>query len=132
MKHLALLLALAAAGCATSASMDARYEASLLRWKGASRADLEASWGKPLLEALTADGTVLMYARRVDIDERGGAPGSPVVVVSRTNGVPSAGAVLAGAPAPATLPVTCTTRFTLKDDHVVAWSYQGPGCGAPS
>jgi hypothetical protein len=55
-----------------------------------------------------------------------------VVVVSRTNGVPSGTTVMLGAPAPATLPATCTTRFTLKDDHVAAWSFQGLGCGAPS
>ena len=132
MKHLAVIFVAVLAGCASCASMDARYEASLLRWKGATRAELEAAWGLPTLAAATADGTVLAWIRRIDLDERPGAPGSPVVVVNRANGVPTSTTVMPGAPAPAVVPITCTTRFVIRDEHVVSWTFEGLGCGAPS
>ncbi len=127
--------ALAAAGCADKASMDARYDASLQRWKGATRAELEAAWGRPMLASAGADGTMLTWIVRNDIDSRPGPDGAPVVTVSRSGGGSSSTTtvqtVSAGLPAPAVVPITCTTRFVLKDGRVASWKFEGMGCGAP-
>ena len=127
-----LATALAAAGCADKASMDARYDASLQRWKGATRAELEAAWGKPALATASSGDTVLTWVVRNDMDERPGANGSPVVVVTHTaNGGIAGATVIPGAPAPATVPITCTTHFAVRDGHVASWKFEGLGCGAP-
>ena len=47
------------------------------------------------------------------------------------DGVGSA-VVNAGALAPATVPITCTTHFVLKDGRVASWTFEGLGCGAPT
>ena len=129
---LALACALAAAGCAAPAgSMDARYEASLLRWQGATRAQLVASWGAPTLAQATPDGEVLTWIVRTDIDGRTASGTPPVVAVTRVGGT---GATIAGAtPAltPPAVPITCTTHFVLKEGRVASWKFEGMGCGAP-
>jgi len=124
-----LLAILAVAGCASQSTMDERYDASLQRWKGATRAELEAAWGKPLLAQAAPDGLMLAWVRRTDIDDRPATPASPSVIVNRggaTTVMPPA------ALAPPAAPVTCTTRFLLKDGRVASWSFEGLGCGAPS
>ena len=126
---------LAAAGCADQASMDTRYDASLQRWQGATRAELEAAWGRPTLAATTGGDTLLTWVVRNDIDSRPGPDGVPIVVVRRAGaggaGAPGVQAVVPGAPAPAIVPITCTTRFVLKDGRVASWRFEGLGCGAP-
>ena len=135
LRLLLLAIATSLAGCADKASMDARYDASLQRWRGATRADLEAAWGRPTLASQAPDGQVLTWIVRVDIDDRAapGAPPSPVVVASRTAG---GGVTVTGATpslsTSATVPITCTTHFTLKDDRVASWTFEGLGCGAPT
>lgn len=110
--------------------MDARYEASLLRWQGATRAQLEASWGRPAIAQATADGEVLTWVVRTDIDDRAASGAPPVVAVSRLGGA----TVTTSTPALATppVPITCTTHFVLKDGRVASWKFEGLGCGAPS
>jgi hypothetical protein len=129
---LALAGALAASGCAAPAgSMDARYEASLLRWQGATRAQLEASWGRPALAQATPDGEVLTWVVRTDIDSRAAVGAPPMVAVTRTGG----GATVSTATpviTPPPVPITCTTRFVLKEGRVASWKFEGLGCGAPS
>jgi hypothetical protein len=128
----ALAGALAAAGCAAPAgSMDARYEASLLRWQGATRAQLEAAWGRPALAQSTPDGELLTWIVRTDIDDRAASGTPPIVAVSRTG---SGATVTTTAPALPTppVPITCTTHFVLKDGRVASWKFEGLGCGAPS
>lgn len=128
---LALASALAAAGCAAPAgSMDARYEASLLRWQGATRAQLEASWGRPTIAQAMPDGEVLTWIVRTELDDRNASGTPPIVAVSRTGG----GATISSAtPAltPPAVPITCTTHFVMKDGRVAAWKFEGLGCGAP-
>ena len=139
MKRLLTLIllpaALAAGGCAGKASMDARYDASLQRWQGATRAELEAAWGRPALVATAGGDTLLAWVVRSDIDSRPGPDGAPVVVVSRSGvggaASPAVQTVVPGAPAPAVVPITCTTRFVLKDGRVASWKFEGLGCGAP-
>ena len=131
---LALAGALAASGCASKADMDARYDASLQRWRGATLADLEAAWGKPRLARATPDGQVLTWVVRTDIDERDPHGGAPTVAVSqapnggglRTTVVGSAGATSMQ------MPITCTTHFAIKDGRVASWTFEGLGCGAPT
>ena len=126
--------ALATAGCADKASMDTRYDASLQRWRGATRAELEAAWGRPTLVAAAGGDTLLTWIVRSDIDSHPGPDGVPVVVVSRSGGgaaSPGVQTVVPGAPAPAVVPITCTTRFVLKDGRVASWKFEGLGCGAP-
>ena len=126
--------ALAAAGCADKASMDTRYDASLQRWQGATRAELEAAWGRPTLVATAGGDTLLTWVVRTDIDSRPRPDGVPVVVVSRSGGgavSPGVQTVVPGAPAPAIVPITCTTRFVLKEGRVASWKFEGLGCGAP-
>jgi hypothetical protein len=128
----ALLAVLAVAACASQASMNERYDASLQRWKGATRAELEAAWGRPMLAQATPDGLVLAWVKRTDIDDRPGAPGSPAVVVARAGGAVSGTTVMPSVnPLPAAVPITCTTRFLMKDDRVASWTFKGLGCGAP-
>ena len=137
MKLLTLILlpvVLAGAGCADKASMDVRYDASLQRWRGATRAELEAAWGRPTLAAAAGGDTLLTWVVRSDIDSRPGPDGPPIVVVTRGTGgaaSPSVPNVVPGAPAPAIVPITCTTRFVLKDGRVASWKFEGLGCGAP-
>ena len=134
----ALLLlpaALLATGCASKASLDAAYDASLQHWRGASRADLEATWGKPALVALGADGLVLTWVVRNDsLQDRPGTNSAGTVVVTHAgaggNG-PTIGTVVPGAISSASVPITCTTHFSMKDDRVVSWKFEGLGCGAP-
>ena len=130
-----LAIAVSVAGCASRATMDARYDASLQRWRGATRADLEAAWGRPMLASRAPDGQVLTWIVRVDIDDRvtPGAPPAPVVVTSRTaGGGVSVTTASPGQSTSATVPITCTTHFTLKDDRVASWTFEGLGCGAPT
>jgi hypothetical protein len=124
--------ALAAGGCAGQASMDARYDASLQRWQGATRAELEAAWGRPTQVATAGGDILLTWVVRSDIDSRPRPDGVPVVVVSRGGAAsPEVRTVVPGAPAPAVVPITCTTRFVLKDGRVASWKFEGLGCGAP-
>lgn len=130
---LALLgVALAVAGCASRADLDARYDASLQRWQGATRAELEAAWGRPVLVEPSDGGTAITWVVRTDLDSRPAPDGSPTVVVApgRNGGSPSV-AVVSGTPSPAPLPITCVTRFLLKEGRVVSWKFEGLGCGAP-
>jgi hypothetical protein len=130
---LALACALAAPGCAAPAGgMDARYEASLLRWQGATRAQLEAAWGRPTLARATPDGEVLTWIVRTDIDDRTASGAPPIVAVTRVGG--SGATVVTATPSlttPPAVPITCTTHFVLKDGRVAAWKFEGLGCGAP-
>jgi hypothetical protein len=132
--RLALALAcVALPACASRASMDSRYEASLQRWQGATRAELVAAWGAPRLAQASGDGAVLTWVVRTDIDSHPGPDGAPVVMTipaGRAGGTAIA-VVTPGAPAPAGVPITCTTRFVLKNDRVESWKFEGLGCGAP-
>ena len=125
---------LAAAGCADRASMDARYDASLQRWRGATRAQLEAAWGRPMSEAASGGATLLTWIVRTDLDGRPGPDRPPAVVVSRSGGGVSTTVRSVGvaAPGPAAAAITCATQFTLEDGRVVAWKFEGMGCGAPT
>ncbi len=129
--HHAIPCALAAAlvsACASGGSMDAAYEQSLARWNGATRAALVAEWGKPVLEQATAGGVVLVYRVHHDFDNQYSPPGYTVV----SAGPNSAPVVVARTPMLAgAAPVTCTTRFVLREERVLSWSFDGIGCGAP-
>src|SRR6202012_1861666 len=105
---LALAGAAAAGGCASKADMDARYEASLQRWRGATLADLEAAWGKPRLALATPDGQGLTWVVRTDIDDRGVRAAGPEVVVTRApnGGGPGTTSTNTGGLAPAQVPIT--------------------------
>jgi len=125
------------AGCASRASMDARYQASLQRWQGATRAELESAWGPPRLVQATPEGQVLTWTLRTDIDDRDVRGAGPAVVVTHAPGSGGAGGATAtvvntGGLAPAQVPITCTTRFLLKDGRVASWTFEGLGCGAPN
>ncbi|HYP31937.1 MAG TPA: hypothetical protein VES00_08720 [Burkholderiaceae bacterium] len=112
------------AGCASRAAMDARHEQSLQRWKGATRAELLAAWGKPLL-AKDADGTeTLTYVTSDDIRTP-----QPMATYS----APTTGAPIVSMPIMApTVPMRCTTRFQLRDGVVTGWTFEGLACGAPT
>jgi hypothetical protein len=126
LKTLALLATLA--GCAATPTMDARYDASLQRWKGATRAELVAQWGTPLLGG-TADGSeILTYVVRTDIDQRIDTPSLSVATVGNRATVISAPDALADARPP----ISCTTHFVLRDGRVDSWTFEGLGCGAPT
>ena len=128
----ALAGALGVAGCAAPAgSMDARYEASLLRWQGATRAQLEASWGRPTIAQSTADGEVLTWIVRTELDDRAASGTPPIVAVTRTGGGATVSTATPALVAPP-VPITCTTHFVLKAGRVAAWKFDGLGCGAPS
>ncbi len=134
---LALLLlpaTLGVAGCASKASMDARYDASLQHWRGATRAELEAAWGRPARVAAAGDA-LLTWVVRSDVDNGPAPDGAPVSRTARTGGgisvSPTVTTTSPGAPAPAAVPVTCSTHFTLKDGRVASWTFDGLGCGAP-
>jgi len=132
---LALAFAAAAAGCASKADMDARYQASLQRWQGATRADLEAAWGRPKFVQQAGDSQVLTWIVRMDVDDRPGAATPGTVVVHQPSPTGPA-TVTTVAPAltmaPAQVPITCTTHFVLKDGRVTSWTFEGLGCGAPT
>jgi hypothetical protein len=118
------LLALSLAGCASRATMDARYDASLQRWKGATRAELAASWGKPLLDTAFAGVETLTYVVRDDIVD----PATLPTYSNNAAGAPTVG-VATGAPA---VPMRCTTRFELRNGVVTSWTFEGLSCGAPN
>jgi len=127
LKPLALLAALA--GCAATPTMDARYDASLQRWKGATRAELVAHWGTPLT-GVAADGSqILTYVVRTDIDQRMPAPSLSVATVGNRSSVITAGP---DALTDARPPISCTTHFVLRAGRVDSWTFEGLGCGAPT
>lgn len=111
-------------GCASQASMAARYDQSLQRWKGASRADLVAAWGPPLLARTDADVETLTWTVNEDIRNTQGLPAYMT---------PSNGAARVAMPSVApVVPVRCTTHFQLRRGVVVAWRFDGLACGAPA
>lgn len=123
------------AGCASKASMDARYEASLLRWQGAPVADLVAAWGKPTLAQVTPDGQVLTWTVRIDDDNRTDRNGVPLYTTAETGGSgvgPSVKTVSPTMPTSVAVPLTCTTHFTIRNGRVASWKFEGLGCGAPT
>ena len=125
-------LVVAATGCASKATMDAQYDASLQHWQGATRAELEAKWGKPAFVLAGADGVLTWIVRNDLVDDRPGATGAPTVVVrTGANGTAMGANIIPGSPVPTAVPITCTTHFTLKDGHVASWKFEGLGCGAP-
>ncbi len=112
------------AGCASQYSMEARYDQSLQRWKGASRADLVAAWGKPMLQQTFLNEETLTWTVNDDIRSP-----QPLAAYATTNvGAP---VVLAPTVAP-TVPSRCTTHFALRGGVVVGWKFEGLACGAPT
>ena len=125
-RHSRLLLPLAALailpGCATRASMDARYDQSLMRWQGATRAELVAAWGPPTLVQPFLNEVTLTWTVKDDVH-----PEQPLPAYIPLPG----GAPMVSAPTVApTVPARCTTRFTLRNDVVVGWKFEGLACGA--
>jgi len=125
--------ALLASACASRSSLDAAYDASLQRWQGATRAELEATWGKPTLVAPGAEGPVLTWVVRNDsLEDRPGTAGAGTVIVSHVGpGNTTVGTFVPGAMASAGAPITCSTHFSMKDGKVASWRFEGLGCGAP-
>ena len=117
-------LALAFAGCATQGTMEARYEQSLQRWQGATRAQLEAAWGKPMLVQSFLNEVTLTWTVNDDMH-----PSQPMAAYSNMG--MSAPTISVPTIAPA-VPMRCTTRFTLRNDIVVGWKFDGLACGAPT
>ena len=125
------LAALALAGCASRASMDATYDASLQHWRGVSRAELVAGWGKPLLQT-TVDGVeTLTYVVRDDMVNPGSVPVYSSNNVGSAGGATGAPTVSAATVAPV-VPMRCTTRFELRNGVVTSWKFDGLLCGAPT
>jgi len=123
------------AGCASKASMDARYEASLQRWRGAALPDLEAGWGKPRQVQATPDGQVLTWTVRIDADNGASGSAAPPHYTTAPTGVglvttPSVKTASPAMQTSAVVPITCTTHFTIKDGRVASWKFEGLGCGA--
>jgi len=117
------------AGCASRATMDARYEASLARWKGAPRDLLVAAWGTPNLEeALDDGGALLVYVVHHDMENRPRQPMPTVVTDARGRTTVVMTPAMTAAPV---VPITCTTRFALRGGVVESWSFEGLACGAP-
>jgi hypothetical protein len=103
--------------------MEARYDASLARWKGVPEGALLAAWGTPVAQSSQPDGKALTF---VVSNNYGGEAGVHVLQVGRSDGVMTGAA---RAPAP---PLICTTRFVLREGVVSSWSFHGLGCGAPT
>ena len=125
------------AGCASKASMDARYEESLQRWRGAPASDLEAAWGQPRQVQATPDGQVLTWTVRIDADNDPGGSAAPPVYRTSIGGAGTGfgSSMKTATPAmqtSAVVPITCTTHFTIKDGRVASWRFEGLGCGAPN
>ena len=112
--------------------MDARYDASLQRWKGSTRAELVAAWGKPLSDSTAAGVATLTYEVRDDIVNPGRLPtysaSNPTVLGGGTTAAPMV-SVATVAPV---IPMRCTTRFELRNGVVTAWTFDGLLCGAPT
>ena len=120
----ALALVAGLAGCASRATMDARYDASLQRWKGVSRAELLAAWGPPLLAAQAGDTETLTWTMNDDVHNTQSMP----TYTSPSTGSPTVG-VATFAP---TVPMRCTTRFQVRAGVVQSWTFDGLACGAPA
>jgi len=115
------------AACATQGTMDARYEASLARWKGTPESQLRQTWGKPVASEEMPDGRMLIYVVRHDFDNRANPQTYRIATVSAF-GAPVMTSGMTVAP---TVPVTCTTSFVLRHGVVESWRFEGIGCGAP-
>ena len=128
------IAASALAGCASRSSMDATYDASLQHWRGVSRAELVAGWGKPLLQT-TVDGVeTLTYVVRNDMVNPGSLPvysSNNVGSIAGGGGATGAPTVSAATVAPV-VPMRCTTRFELRNGVVTSWTFDGLLCGAPT
>jgi hypothetical protein len=111
------------AGCASQYTMEQRYDQSLQRWMGATRADLVKAWGKPLLDQAFLNEETLTWTVVDDIRTP-----QPMATYATPNG--GAPIVLAPTIAP-TVPSRCTTHFALRGGVVVGWKFEGLACGAP-
>lgn len=121
--RLAALLSLAAVAACQSVDLAAAYDHDLAHWQGATRAQLLADWGEPMLERPDGPGTALVFVGRADMPAR---PSTPVVVQT-----PAGPAVVTQTTHAPRVPADCTTTFLLRDDRVVSWRFEGVGCGAP-
>jgi hypothetical protein len=112
------------AGCASQATMTARYDQSLQRWKGAMRGDLVAAWGKPLQAQAEGGVETLTWTFNDDMPDHQAQP-VPTTLPS--------GAILVNMPTAApVVPMRCTTHFQLRDGIVTSWNFDGLACGAQS
>ena len=126
----ASLVAMLAAGCATTEQRGQSYEQALGQWQGASEDSLRARWGKPVAEEPAGNAKWLVYVVY-------GAPTPPPTVSFSFGGfgfggghTSVGGGVGVSTPVGQPTPVGCTTRFLVENGKVSSWNFEGAGCGA--
>jgi hypothetical protein len=135
-RAIALVLALAGAGCATAAN----YERTLARWKGVHVNELTRSWGPPTTRRPSASGgTEVEYV--VENRQPVGMGVSPARRSTGGNQAPNGAGLATGGGGQASgrpressgdvLLSRCVTRFAVDANGIVqSWTYEGNGCVA--
>lgn len=123
MRILVILLALLATACATTA----RYEEILKSWVGSSESELVSSWGPPTSFYEAQDGARMLTYR---------TGRSGVTSIPQYQSVPTTTAYGYTSYQTTTTYQTvsynywCETTFTVKNDEIVYWQWQGNNCRA--
>lgn len=117
---LGFIAMLALAGCATTA----RYEQVLASWVGETEGALVSSWGPPVDVYQAPDGMrVLTYRSAGNIFIPGTSPTYTSTVVGNTVYTQAHGGT-----APTSIPLACTTNFTVVGGVITSWRWQGNNC----
>jgi hypothetical protein len=130
----ALVMALAAAGCASRQSDAAAYEAWLAPWQGASEEALVARFGKPNSEEPA--GPNAKHMTYLITRPPGSGSGATIGISIGCFGIGGGGRPAVGGGVGVTAPLTkgpdtCTTTFLVENGKVQSWVFEGGGCDGP-
>ncbi len=129
MKHILFLLCTCAlAALAPSCCNTEAYEAQLQTWVNRSKADLVSYWGPPEQEYSVDGSTKVLVYRKVSTHF---SPGRPASWTERKeynkNYKETRHTYDPGSP-DSYYNTECKTLFTLKNNKVISWKYEGEDC----
>lgn len=123
LRVLMIFLAVTAlSSCASSAG----YKEVVESWVGSTETALVQSWGPPDQVYSAPDGSrILTYYSQRNIMLPGSAPTYQTTVIGNTAYTTSS-----GGRAPSNLAMSCETSFTVRNNKITYWRFQGNDCRA--
>jgi hypothetical protein len=106
-------------GCATTAN----YEATLKTWIGSTEDQLVSSWGPPTSTYETGNSKYLTYTRSSQGYIPGQAPSYQTTYYGNTAYTTPVGGSEGFA-----YTAICKTTFTIQNDRIVNWRWEGNSC----
>jgi len=131
MRYTLLAVLAGLSGCATQAN----YEKMLQSWVGDSEAHLVSSWGPPASVYEAGGSRILTYVQSGQAVLPGASYTTPVRTTTYGNvGLTPYNATsttyLPQQGAPTVISMSCTVHFTVTQDRISNWSWQGNNCRA--